>query len=187
MLATDDTDSKCVEESLSKPEVFAVLFERHAVSLHRYLVKRIGQADAEDVVGETFVTAFRSRSSDTTSAEQMPGPGSSASPRTWFITTGVTVVAERGGRRGLPLTLIMWIRVRISSPDSSSRSSGSLWAADSGKSVFQSLTCCCWLQGQGSVMRMSPSRWGFRLARSGHVSSERESTFGNFLASRGNT
>ena len=56
------SDSQQIEASLVHPTAFAALFERHAGSIHRYLVKRVGAQDAEDLVGETFVTAFRSRS-----------------------------------------------------------------------------------------------------------------------------
>jgi RNA polymerase sigma-70 factor (ECF subfamily) len=55
------TDARHIERSLSSPGAFAILFERHARSVHRYLVKRVGPLNAEDLLGETFVTAFRSR------------------------------------------------------------------------------------------------------------------------------
>lgn len=58
---SDRTDAWHIQLSLEQPHAFAILFERHAGPLHRYLVKRIGPRNAEDVVGETFVTAFRSR------------------------------------------------------------------------------------------------------------------------------
>jgi RNA polymerase sigma factor (sigma-70 family) len=55
------TDAAHIEHSLSSPAAFAVLFERHAPSVHRYLVKRVGPENAEDLLGETFAIAFRSR------------------------------------------------------------------------------------------------------------------------------
>lgn len=55
------TDAQIVQSSLADPSAFASLFERHASSVHRYLLKRVGPQNAEDLVGETFVTAFRSR------------------------------------------------------------------------------------------------------------------------------
>lgn len=57
----EPTDSRQIELSLSDPRAFTALFERHAGSVHRYLVRRVGPQNAEDLVGETFVTAFRSR------------------------------------------------------------------------------------------------------------------------------
>ena len=58
---TVGTDSEHIEASLLDPQAFTVLFQRHAAPVHRYLVKRVGRQDAEDLVGETFVTAFRQR------------------------------------------------------------------------------------------------------------------------------
>ncbi|HEY6474860.1 MAG TPA: RNA polymerase sigma factor, partial [Acidimicrobiales bacterium] len=55
------TDARQVELSLTDPHAFAALFERHAGSVQRYLVKRVGPDNAEDLLGETFVTAFRVR------------------------------------------------------------------------------------------------------------------------------
>ncbi len=55
------TDARQIELSLADPHAFAALFERHARSVHRYLVKRVGPDNAEDLLGETFVTAFRVR------------------------------------------------------------------------------------------------------------------------------
>jgi len=55
------SDADQIRGSLSDPEAFAVLFERHAGPVHRYLKKRVGSVAAEDLAGETFATAFRSR------------------------------------------------------------------------------------------------------------------------------
>jgi RNA polymerase sigma-70 factor (ECF subfamily) len=55
------TDAQQIEASLTNPDAFAALFDRHAGPLHRYILKRVGRPDAEDLVGETFVVAFRSR------------------------------------------------------------------------------------------------------------------------------
>jgi RNA polymerase sigma-70 factor (ECF subfamily) len=57
------TDAQHIEASLEDPDAFTTLFSRHAGSIHRYILKRVGRPDAEDLVGETFVTAFRSRRS----------------------------------------------------------------------------------------------------------------------------
>lgn len=55
------TDARSIERSLTDPPAFGALFERHAPSVRRYLVKRVGADGAEDLLGETFVTAFRAR------------------------------------------------------------------------------------------------------------------------------
>lgn len=57
------TDAQVVQDSLTDPDAFAVLFDRHAGPVHRYITKQVNQHEAEDLVGETFAAAFRSRSS----------------------------------------------------------------------------------------------------------------------------
>ncbi|MFI6299067.1 RNA polymerase sigma factor [Nonomuraea sp. NPDC050790] len=54
-------DAALIERSLTEPEVFAVLFDRYAPSLHRYVVRRLGPGEAEDVVADTFLAAFQRR------------------------------------------------------------------------------------------------------------------------------
>jgi len=54
-------DAAVIESSWREPERFAVLFDRHAPHIHRYLARRAGRQVADDLVGETFLTAFRKR------------------------------------------------------------------------------------------------------------------------------
>jgi RNA polymerase sigma factor (sigma-70 family) len=42
-------------------EIFAVLFDRHARPLHRYLARRVGGDIANDLVSETFLVALNHR------------------------------------------------------------------------------------------------------------------------------
>ncbi|MGN6792665.1 MAG: RNA polymerase sigma factor [Streptosporangiaceae bacterium] len=56
-------DGLVIARSLHDPEQFAVVFRRHAPQLQRYVVRRIGPGAADDVVAETFLLAFRQRSS----------------------------------------------------------------------------------------------------------------------------
>ena len=56
------TDAQVIQDSLTDPDAFAVLFDRHVGPVHRYVTKQVNQHDAEDLVGETFATAFHSRS-----------------------------------------------------------------------------------------------------------------------------
>ncbi|MEV2216600.1 RNA polymerase sigma factor [Streptomyces sp. NPDC050997] len=56
-----DSDASVVERSWDEPEAFAALFDRHADSVHRYAVRRLGAEAAEDVMAETFTTAFQQR------------------------------------------------------------------------------------------------------------------------------
>ncbi|GLZ15529.1 DNA-directed RNA polymerase sigma-70 factor [Actinomadura sp. NBRC 104425] len=54
-------DASAIERSRSHPEAFAEVFRRHAPDLKRYVTRRLGRDAAEDVVAETFLTAFRQR------------------------------------------------------------------------------------------------------------------------------
>ncbi|MFE0470067.1 RNA polymerase sigma factor [Streptomyces sp. NPDC058947] len=56
-----DSDASVIERSWDEPEAFAELFDRHADAVHRYAARRLGAEAAEDVMAETFTTAFRLR------------------------------------------------------------------------------------------------------------------------------
>ena len=59
--ATEADDAAVIERSRREPEVFAEVFRRHAPEIKRYVTRRLGPDAAEDVVAETFLTAFRQR------------------------------------------------------------------------------------------------------------------------------
>jgi RNA polymerase sigma-70 factor (ECF subfamily) len=54
-------DAALIEQSWHEPEAFAGLYDRHAAHLHRYVTRRLGSQAADDVVGDTFLCAFRRR------------------------------------------------------------------------------------------------------------------------------
>ena len=54
-------DQAVIAASWDEPALFGVIFERHAGAIHRYLARRVGVDEAEDLAAETFVTAFRAR------------------------------------------------------------------------------------------------------------------------------
>jgi RNA polymerase sigma-70 factor (ECF subfamily) len=54
-------DATLIGLSRTEPEAFAAIFDRYATEIHRYASRRLGAALAEDVVGETFLAAFRGR------------------------------------------------------------------------------------------------------------------------------
>jgi RNA polymerase sigma factor (sigma-70 family) len=54
-------DAAIIERSVHNPEAFAVLYDRHAAALHRYVARRLGEGAADDIVADTFLTAFRKR------------------------------------------------------------------------------------------------------------------------------
>jgi RNA polymerase sigma factor (sigma-70 family) len=54
-------DAAVIESSWREPERFAVLFDRHAPHIYRYLARRAGPQVADDLVAETFLVAFAKR------------------------------------------------------------------------------------------------------------------------------
>jgi DNA-directed RNA polymerase specialized sigma24 family protein len=56
-------DATVIELSWHEPEQFALLFNRHAPRIQRYVMRRLGPAAADDIVAETFLLAFRRRES----------------------------------------------------------------------------------------------------------------------------
>ncbi len=57
----DLPDSEVIRRSLDEPELFALLFRRHAPALGCYVCRRLGPDHADDIVAETFLAAFRQR------------------------------------------------------------------------------------------------------------------------------
>jgi RNA polymerase sigma-70 factor (ECF subfamily) len=55
------TDADVIAASFPEPQRFAVLFDRHASAVHRYVASRVRPGEVDDVVSETFVVAFRTR------------------------------------------------------------------------------------------------------------------------------
>jgi RNA polymerase sigma factor (sigma-70 family) len=69
----DADDAAIIQLSRDEPEHFTALFRRHAPYIQRYVVRRIGQDAADDIVAETFLLAFRQRDSyDQTRADARP-------------------------------------------------------------------------------------------------------------------
>lgn len=67
------TDSDIIERSVQDPRAFTEIFERHARPIGGYISKRIGVDAVDDVLSETFLIAFRKRSSfDTRWADARP-------------------------------------------------------------------------------------------------------------------
>jgi len=56
------TDAQAIEKSLTDPEAFVRVFERHFILVHRFLQARAGRSAADDLAAETFEIAFRRRS-----------------------------------------------------------------------------------------------------------------------------
>lgn len=71
--ASADTDAAVIQLSRRHPEQFTVVFRRHAPYIQRYVTRRLGRDEADDIVAETFLAAFRQRDSyDLTRADARP-------------------------------------------------------------------------------------------------------------------
>lgn len=83
---TDD-DGELIARSVRQPDRFAVIFDRHAGHIHRYLSRRLGAQIAEDLVAETFLLAFGKRKQyDTTRHDARP----------WLYGIATKLVAQHG-------------------------------------------------------------------------------------------
>jgi RNA polymerase sigma-70 factor (ECF subfamily) len=56
-------DAAAISRSLTAPEAFAVIFDRHFKAIHRYLARRVGRECADDLAAHTFTVAFERRAS----------------------------------------------------------------------------------------------------------------------------
>ncbi|MGV9424282.1 RNA polymerase sigma factor [Streptomyces sp. NPDC003656] len=71
--ARTEDDAETVAQSLEHSELFALLYDRYAADIHRYAARRLGDAAADDITADTFLTAFRIRSRyDRTRANARP-------------------------------------------------------------------------------------------------------------------
>jgi RNA polymerase sigma-70 factor (ECF subfamily) len=57
----ESADARAVRLSLRDPAAFAEVFDRHFVTVHRYLHRRAGRDVADELAGETFRIAFERR------------------------------------------------------------------------------------------------------------------------------
>jgi len=69
----DDSDAEVIAASLSEPAAFGTVFDRHAETLLRFLVRRVGPDTAEELLGDLFRIAFEARTGfDLTRANARP-------------------------------------------------------------------------------------------------------------------
>src|SRR2546430_9722100 len=83
------SDAEVIGRSLSEPEAFGLIYDRHAATLLRFLGRRAGAKVAEGLVGELFRIAFERRKTfDMSRANALP----------WLYGIGSHVVLKH--RRG---------------------------------------------------------------------------------------
>jgi RNA polymerase sigma factor (sigma-70 family) len=67
------TDAEVIASSITAPAVFGDLFDRHATTMFRYFVRRVGPDEADSLLGELFRVAFERRVTfDVNRAEARP-------------------------------------------------------------------------------------------------------------------
>ena len=66
------SDVDCVAHSLSEPNAFELIFDRHYGSVHRYLHRRAGRDLADELAAETFALAFERRASCRATSTVLP-------------------------------------------------------------------------------------------------------------------
>jgi RNA polymerase sigma factor (sigma-70 family) len=57
------TDGDILARSVSEPQLFTLIFDRHYRPVYGYLSRRVGRTIADDLAAETFTRAFERRSS----------------------------------------------------------------------------------------------------------------------------
>ena len=60
-VSDDASDAAVIARSLSRPEAFGTIFDRHFAAVHGYLARRIGGGRADDLSSATFTVAFERR------------------------------------------------------------------------------------------------------------------------------
>lgn len=104
---TREDDAACIAASADDPNAFGELYDRHAPAVFRYVRSRLGP-DADDVVGDTFVIAFRTR------ARFDASRGRSALP--WLLGIATNAIAKRRDAE------LRWLRRPPLEPDAPDRS-----------------------------------------------------------------
>ena len=59
--ASEVDDAAVVERSWTDTDAFAVIFDRYAVAVYRFLARRVGGQLADDLTGQTMLVAFDQR------------------------------------------------------------------------------------------------------------------------------
>jgi RNA polymerase sigma factor (sigma-70 family) len=91
------SDASWINASLSDPQRFTIIFERHAVGLHRYLARRVERSAVDDLLAEIFVVAFRTRRAY---------KGAYPDARPWLFGIATNVVHHHRRSEGRRLTMV---------------------------------------------------------------------------------
>jgi RNA polymerase sigma-70 factor (ECF subfamily) len=88
------SDAEVIGRSLSEPEAFGLIYDRHAATLLRFLGRRAGAEVAEGLVGELFRIAFERR-------KTFDGARATALPWLYGIGSNLLLKHRRGEARRL--------------------------------------------------------------------------------------
>ncbi|MFD0683632.1 RNA polymerase sigma factor [Actinomadura fibrosa] len=81
----DRDDAALVAASVRDADRFTAVYDRHFAGVHRYVAGRLGPQAADDVVAETFLSAFRRRASFDPAKGQV---------RPWLFGIATNLVAQ---------------------------------------------------------------------------------------------
>ncbi|GAA1566578.1 RNA polymerase sigma factor [Actinomadura kijaniata] len=82
---SETADAALVAASLTDPDRFTAVYDRHFPAVYRYVAGRLGPQVADDVAAETFLVAFRRRATfDPAKGEVRP----------WLFGIATTLVAQ---------------------------------------------------------------------------------------------
>lgn len=111
------SDAEVIADSWANPKTFAVVFDRHFGTIHRYLARRLSPADADELAGEVFRIGFEKRYGFDPSR-------SSALPWLYGITSNLVLKHHRKSLRrcldskATSVSLCCWPRLPSSATES---------------------------------------------------------------------
>jgi RNA polymerase sigma-70 factor (ECF subfamily) len=116
------SDAEVIAASWTDPAAFGAIFDRHATTLRRYLVRRLGPDDGDTVLGELFLIAFERRTTfDTQRASAAP----------WLYGIATNLVARHRRREQRRLHAVARLAARRTDPvDVADAVSGAIDIAD---------------------------------------------------------
>jgi RNA polymerase sigma factor (sigma-70 family) len=128
----EEPDSAVIAASLDDPARFGLLFDRYATVLFRYLVRRVGNDEADGLLGEVFRVAFERRAT-------YDGSYPCARPWLYGIATNLLARHRRSEARRLQATGRL-LAQRPAPPDPAEEVDASLDAADLWPRVVDAVT-----------------------------------------------
>lgn len=101
-----------MRRALANPAAFTQIYDRHSRVVGAYLARRLGPSEAEDILSETFLVAFRRRSSFDASQD---------SARPWLLG-----IATRLIKRHRAVEARYWAAVQLGAADAATQSDSSV-------------------------------------------------------------